>query len=197
MAHTQWRDHINSVQISDQLHSWLTDRLSLTYKLMSCCQKFQIRNLRQQRALCLTDECQKINLPRRLKTQKRDVILYCDGRPVVLGRTVVALNVASTWPFLSTLGENSLGIRLFRDPLVKRGQFQFTRLYHNHPISKCIHAMLGSDTFRYPLWARRSVFQRKTSLMLVTEVFLPEIKQLQYSLSYREFKKSLNFSKVI
>lgn len=122
-TYAKWHDHANGVHPSDNLRDWLTDRVSLTYKLMAHCQQFRVQRLRQQRALCLADEWQRIALPRRLQVQERDVLLRCDGRPMVLGHTVVALDATTTeWPFFSTLGERSLGTTLFGDPLVARGQ---------------------------------------------------------------------------
>jgi chorismate--pyruvate lyase len=176
----QWHDHANGVHPSENLRDWLTDRVSLTYKLMAHCQQFRVQRLRQQRALCLADEWQRIALPRRLQVQERDVLLRCDDRPMVLGHTVVALDATTTeWPFFSTLGERSLGTTLFGDPLVARGQLQFARLYHDHPLVRRMCAATGVDGFTYPLWARRSTFRRKTGVMLVTEVFFPEIEQLR------------------
>ena len=181
-SHTfaKWHEHANGVHPSDNMRDWLTDRASLTYKLMAHCQQFRVQRLRQQRAMCLADEWQEIALPRRLQVQERDVLLRCDGRPMVLGHTVVALGATTTeWPFFSTLGERSLGTTLFGDPLVARGQMQFARLYGSHPLVRRMCAAVGVDRFDFPLWARRSAFRRKTGVMLVTEVFFPEIDELR------------------
>lgn len=176
----QWHDHANGVDPSDNLRDWLTDRVSLTYKLMAHCQQFRVQRLRQQHAICLAEEWQAIGLPRRLQVQERDVLLRCDDRPMVLGHTVLALDATTTeWPFFGSLGERSLGTTLFGDPLVQRGQLQFARLYHRHPLVQRMCAATGVDSFAYPLWARRSTFRRKTGVMLVTEVFFPEIDQLR------------------
>ncbi|AMO98669.1 chorismate lyase family protein [Collimonas arenae] len=181
-SHTfaKWHEHANGVHPSDNMRDWLTDRASLTYKLMAHCQQFRVQRLRQQRAMCLADEWREIALPRRLQVQERDVLLRCDGRPMVLGHTVVALDATTTeWPFFSTLGERSLGTTLFGDPLVARGQLQFARLYSSHPLVRRMCTAVGVDRFAFPLWARRSAFRRKTGVMLVTEVFFPEIDELR------------------
>lgn len=179
-TYARWHDHANAVDPSVNLRDWLTDRVSLTYKLMAHCQQFRVQRLRQQRAMCLAEEWQAIGLPRRLQVQERDVLLRCDDRPMVLGHTVLALDATTTeWPFFGTLGERSLGTTLFGDPLVQRGQLQFARLYGDHPLVRRMYVATGIDSFAYPLWARRSTFRRKTGVMLVTEVFFPEIDQLQ------------------
>jgi chorismate--pyruvate lyase len=179
-THAQWHDHANGVAPSAIMRDWLTDRVSLTYKLMAHCQQFRVQRLRQQRALPLAEEWQAIGLPRRQQVQERDVLLRCDGRPMVLGHTVLALDATTTeWPFFGSLGERSLGSTLFGDPLVARGQLQYARLYGGHPLVRRMCAASGVDAFAYPLWARRSAFRRKTGIMLVTEVFFPEIEELR------------------
>ncbi len=176
----KWHEHANGVQPSDTMRDWLTDRASLTYKLMAHCQQFRVQRLRQQRAMCLADEWQEIALPRRLQVQERDVLLRCDGHPMVLGHTVLALHATTAeWPFFGGLGEHSLGTTLFGDPLVARGQLQFARLYDDHPLVRRMCAATGKRSFAYPLWARRSAFRRKTGVMLVTEVFFSEIDALR------------------
>ncbi|PFH10666.1 chorismate--pyruvate lyase [Collimonas sp. PA-H2] len=178
--HAKWHDHANGVAPSVNMRDWLTDRVSLTYKLMAHCQQFRVQRLRQQRALPLAEEWQAIGLARRQQVQERDVLLRCDGRPMVLGHTVLALDATTTeWPFFSSLGERSLGSTLFGDPLVMRGQLQYARLYGGHPLAQRMAAASGVDSFAYPLWARRSAFRRKTGIMLVTEVFFPEIEELR------------------
>lgn len=178
--HAKWHDHANGVAPSANMRAWLTDRVSLTYKLMAHCQQFRVQRLRQQRALPLAEEWQAIGLARRQQVQERDVLLRCDGRPMVLGHTVLALDATTTeWPFFSSLGERSLGSTLFGDPLVARGQLQYARLYGGHPLVQRMCAASGVDSFAYPLWARRSAFRRKTGIMLVTEVFFPEIEELR------------------
>ncbi|AIY40025.1 Chorismate--pyruvate lyase [Collimonas arenae] len=176
----KWHDHANGVDPSVNMRDWLTDRVSLTYKLMAHCQQFRIQRLHQQRALPLADEWRAIGLPRRIQVQERDVLLRCDEHPMVLGHTVLALDATTTeWPFFGSLGERSLGSTLFGDPLVERGQLQYARLYGNHPLVRRMRMAGGVDSFPYPLWARRSAFRRKTGVMLVTEVFFPDIEQLQ------------------
>ncbi|MFC5476173.1 chorismate--pyruvate lyase family protein [Paraherbaspirillum soli] len=179
-ACAHWFDHANGVQPSAAMRDWLTDRASLTYKLMAHCNQFRVQRLRQQRARCLAEEWAVIGLPRRLQVQERDVLLRCDERPMVLGHTVLALDAtASEWPFFGTLGERSLGTTLFGDPLVARGQLQFARLYGSHPLVRRMCAATGVEAFPYPLFARRSTFRRKSGVMLVTEVFFPAIDELR------------------
>lgn len=176
----KWHDHPNGVHTTALMRDWLTDRASLTYKLMEHCTQFRVQCLHQHRALCLADEYAAISLPQRQLVQERDVLLLCDGRPVVLGHTVLSMAATTTeWPFFGTLGERSLGTTLFGDPLVARGQLQFSRLYQGHPLVRRMCSAIGMTAFSSPLFARRSTFCRKGGMMLVTEVFFPEIKLLR------------------
>lgn len=175
-----WHAHANGVHPSPFMRDWLTDRSSLTTKLMAHSDQFRVQRLHQRHALCLADEYAAIGLSRRLQVQERDVLLRCDGRPTVLGHTVLSLTATtSEWPFFGTLGERSLGTTLFGDPLVARGQLHFARLYQGHPLVQRMCEAVGVRRFPTPLFARRSTFRRKSGVMLVTEVFFPEIDALR------------------
>jgi chorismate--pyruvate lyase len=114
---------------------------------------------------------------------EREVLLRCDGRPVVYGHTVVPLcATANDWPLFSALGERSLGSTLFHDPRVQRGRLEFARIRPGHPLLARVHAALGetdaaidADAIHY---ARRCVYRRRQGLLLVTEVFLPAVLDL-------------------
>ncbi|MGS0743318.1 chorismate--pyruvate lyase family protein [Glaciimonas sp. GG7] len=180
LTYAHWHDHANGVHPSALMRDWLTDRSSLTTKLIAHSAQFRVQCLHQRHALCLADEYAAIALPQRRQVQERDVLLRCDGQPMVLGHTVLALTATtSEWPFFGTLGERSLGTTLFGDPLVARGQLQYARLYQGHPLVRRMCAATGVSRFLMPLFARRSTFRRKSGVMLVTEVFFPDINRLQ------------------
>jgi chorismate--pyruvate lyase len=107
-------------------------------------------------------------------------MLRCDGRPVVYGHTVVPMSAsASDWPLFSALGERSLGTTLFYDPRVTRGELEFARLRPGHPLVARVHAALARDGAAHDTYfARRCVYRRRQGLLLVTEVFLPEVLDL-------------------
>lgn len=171
-----WHAHVNAVNPSPQMRSWLTDRNSLTRKLIDHSSRFRVQRLRQQRALCLMDEGAVVGLARRANVCEREVLLRCDETPMVFAHTIVPLTAtASDWPFFSSLGDRSLGTTLFGDPQVARGALQFARLRPGHPLLRRAAAATGIDEFNAPLYARRCLFKRKNGLLLVTEIFLPAI----------------------
>ncbi|WMW79464.1 chorismate lyase [Undibacterium cyanobacteriorum] len=175
----RWHSHIGAIHTSEVMQDWLSNRDSLTARLVARSSRFRVQRLRQGRAMCLRDEFHALGLPRVTQVTEREVLLRCDERAVVYAHTVLSLDAnASHWPLFASLGNRSLGSTLFSDPQVERGQLYFARLGRRHPLMQRIvrvHAL--ADDVAY-LWARRSVFRRKGSPLLVTEVFLPEILDL-------------------
>lgn len=176
-----WQPHARAVRAPQQMHDWLVTPGSLTARLVASSEVFRVRRLHQCSAPCLADEAAAIGLPRAQRAWEREVLLECDGMPVVFGHTVVPMDCdASDWPLFSALGERSLGTTLFYDPLVRRGQLEFARLSAEHPLVRRAHAALGrqGDTNNNIYYARRCVYRRRQGLLLVTEVFLPAVLAL-------------------
>lgn len=172
----RWHAHVNAVNPTPLMRDWLTDRHSLTRKLMDHCNQFRVQRLRQLKARCLQDECSAVGLARRVSVREREVLLRCDEVPLVFAHTIVPLTATATdWPFFSTLGDRSLGTTLFGDPQVARGALQFARLGDDHPLVMRACAAVGVAEFGAQLHARRCLFKRKKGLLLVTEIFLPAL----------------------
>jgi chorismate lyase len=172
----KWHPHVNGVQASRQMADWLTNRASLTARLVARCQHFRVQRLHQGLSICLADECAAIGLTRTEKVVEREVLLRCDERAVVYAHTVVPVTAnAAQWPLFAALGNQSLGTTLFSDPLVERGALSYARLRHTHPLMRRIAALQMVDDQPASLLARRSIFKRKGGCLLVTEVFLPGI----------------------
>lgn len=189
---TRWHAHVNGVNPTVAMADWLTDSTSLTAKLTAACQRFRVQRLHQCQALCLPDEAREIGLARARHVWEREVLLRCDGRPMVFAHTVVPLAASATdWPLFSALGERSLGTTLFGDPQVRRAAMQFARLRLGHPLMRRVLAALHAanddvenrvDGINPTLFARRCLYRRKNGLLLVTEVFLPAIAMLEQSI---------------
>ncbi|MFZ6646391.1 chorismate--pyruvate lyase family protein [Undibacterium sp. TJN25] len=179
----RWHADINAVQAPGNMQGWLSDRGSLTARLVARCGQFRVQQLSQRQAICLADEYAELGLARRQRVHERQVLLCCDGRPVVYAHTAVPLTAtASAWPLFHNLGEKSLGTTLFNDPLVHRGALTYARLRASHPLVRRVQALqleLGQGEAVQGLLARRSVFRRKGSCLLVTEVFLPVVTALR------------------
>jgi chorismate lyase len=176
----RWSPHLNGISASAEMRAWLSDRSSLTKKLIMRSQRFRVQCLRQANAPCLRDECAAIGLPRRLMVREREVLLRCDEQAVVFAHTVMPLSSnAADWPFFSALGERSLGTTLFGDPKVKRGELEYAKLHSGHPLARRAMRAAAQHDEQFPLFARRCLFKRNKGVLLVTEVFLPAIHTLQ------------------
>jgi chorismate--pyruvate lyase len=174
-----WRRHVNAVAPSDPMRPWLTTDGSLTARLIAHSGAFRVQCLHQRTALCLADEAAAIGLHRQGRVWEREVLLRCDGRPVVFAHTVVPMSAtAHDWPLFSALGERSLGSTLFYDPRVRRGELEFARLRPGHPLVQRVRAALGGGPDTAVYHARRCVYRRHQGMLLVTEVFLPAVLDL-------------------
>ncbi|MFL6674066.1 MAG: chorismate--pyruvate lyase family protein [Massilia sp.] len=184
LRQAKWQAHVNSVHAPARMRDWLATPGSLTARLVAHSRAFRVQRLHQRTNLCLPDEAHAIGLPRPERVWEREVLLRCDGEPVVFAHTVVPTSSsASDWPLFSALGERSLGTTLFRDPLVRRGQLEFARIRPGHPLMRRALAALGAGlagriAAEPHLYARRCVYRRHQGLLLVTEVFLPEVLDL-------------------
>jgi chorismate--pyruvate lyase len=161
------------------MRDWLTSEGSLTARLVAHSRAFRVQRLHQHSARCLADEARAIGLAGPGRVRERDVLLRCDGKPVVFAHTVVpATATARDWPQFSALGERSLGTTLFHDPLVARGRLEFARIRRGHPLERRLRAALGDGPGNALYYARRCVYRRHQGLLLVTEVFLPTVLDL-------------------
>ena len=182
-ACAHWHHHVNHVNAPAALRHWLTDRGSLTAKLIAHSNQFRVQRICQKTETCWTDEFASIGLPRPTKVHAREVLLRCDERATVYAHTVMPLDANATqWPLFRTLGNRSLGSTLFKDPRVIRGPMQFARLAPDHPAMRRALALTEPESgphwriqFERSLFARRSLFFRRSGVMLVTELFLPNL----------------------
>jgi chorismate--pyruvate lyase len=109
--------------------------------------------------------------------QVREVLLECDGVPVIFAHSV--LSTASNGRltrWLAGLGSRSLGSLLFSFPGFKRGKLEFLRLDARHPLYRLAAPWAAGEP---QLWARRSEHRLGQQVLCVTEVFLPTISALE------------------
>jgi len=174
-----WHGHVNAVGAPAALRAWLTAGGSLTARLTAHSASFRVQRLHQRTALCLADEARAIGMARPGRVWEREVLLRCDGAPVVFAHTVVPMSAtAADWPLFNALGERSLGTTLFYDPLVARGELEFARIRAGHPLMRRARAALGVDGDAV-LYARRCLYRRHRGVLLVTEVCLPSVLDLR------------------
>jgi len=109
----------------------------------------------------------------------REVVLHCDGKPVVFAHSVVPVtSLCGPWAAVTRLGSRPLGEALFNNPCVIRGGLQYRRIPARHPLARQA-ARAGISISGKPVWARRSLFTLRGHSLMVTEVFLPSIMDVK------------------
>ena len=176
MKRSKWRSRLPAWADDPYLRTWLTEPDSLTARCQRNCQVFRVRLLRFGKGMALADEAVEGGVGREL-AWVREVVLECDGEPVIFAHTTLAATGngrLTRW--ISRLGTRSLGSLLFAYPGFRRGAIEFLRLDCRHPLYQRAAALsaVGCE-----LWARRSLHRLGTQQVLVTEVFLPDIRHLK------------------
>lgn len=178
LRQARWHAHLGATNAPAALRPWLLEDGSLTARLTAHSRAFRVQRLHQHTALCLADEARAIGMRRPGRVWEREVLLRCDGVPVVFAHTVVPMSAtAADWPLFNALGERSLGSTLFYDPRVTRGELEFARLRAGHPLMQRAARALGQQPATV-LYARRCLYRRRAGTLLVTEVFLPSVLDL-------------------
>lgn len=170
--------------LSESLKSWLLDEGSLTARLKSRCQEFEVKVVGEQQQLCSAAEaCNLIKVGEPILV--REVILYCDNVPQVFARSLLPLtSLTGQENVLAHLGNQPLGQVLFNNPSLQRLRLELsvftkdssvgilaTKLVAKHSNDKI--SASASITEKTDLWGRRSIFMLENKPLMVAEVFLP------------------------
>lgn len=162
---------------SGDWRTWLRDRGSLTLRLQRRCDDFRVRRLRQVMDRPNADERRLLHLRAGQRALVREVLLLCGDTALVFAHSVIPLmGLHGPWRGLSKLGQRPLGTTLFADPRVRRLPLTSRRLDRRHPLYRRLSAQQGDLPDQ--LWARRSRFFLDGQPILVTEVFLPAVREL-------------------
>lgn len=163
----QWRQALPLVGVPRLLRPWLREPGSLTARCLRHCRDFRVRLLRQESAAPLVE----MGVEGRRCLPLREVLLECDGRPVVFAHSVLsAPHSGALGRWFAGLGCRSLGSLLFTHPGFQRGPIEYLRLQQTHPLHRRLCHVLDEEL--PVLWARRSSHALKGGCVLVTEVFL-------------------------
>lgn len=155
----------------DPLQPWLTDRGSLTARLIRERGAFRLRRLMQGPALPHADERRHLGFRPGALAIARDVLLFSGDEPLVFAHSLVhRRDLKGAWRGLSRLGSRPLAEMLFHDPTVVRLPMEYRILDARHALYR--RAAKAVPGLPVRLWARRSVFLKRGRPLLVTEVFL-------------------------
>lgn len=171
-----WGRPAERLLLSPALRSWLLERGSLTARCQAACGCFAVRVLRSGGGFSLMGVSGR---PQRPWVAQREVLLECDGRPVIFAHTELAIaprGRLSRW--LAGLGSRSLGSLLFAHPAFRRGAIECIRLRASDMLHQRASQAAGLQ-HSAQLWARRSRHTLGGQSVVVTEVFLPAILDLR------------------
>ena len=175
-THLAWQNKPLRSADSTALIPWLQDRGSLTARLQAR-GRFTLRLQRQNLGIPTREDAKALNIRPNKLAWIREVVLICDGIPLVFAHTVLPYRPHGPMTgWLARLGNKSLGALLFSRAGFKRGAFECKRLDHRHRLF--LPAITAIQTTNEPpsnLWARRSRFEFGAQNVLVTEVFSPKM----------------------
>ncbi len=144
-------------ELTSQVRSWLFEEDSMTARLEGYCQAVSVNVVREgfiDSGMLLPHETEQSAFDGGQRYWLREIILYGDNIPWLMGRTILPESTL-TGPeaALTSLGECPLGRYLFSSPLLSRD---------------CIHPGKSDD-----LWGRYSLFRLSGKPLMLTEIFLP------------------------
>lgn len=158
--------------ITKELSQWLFEPGSLTQKLKDNSDTFEVKILAKSERLLNLDE-QQLFVCERQNIQVREVLLLCDGVPVVYAQSLMPLgDLPETVVKLTTLGEKPLGEVIFNEPGMARSKIEVCA-YDGQTDVAVLSERLGQPV-SHLLWGRRSCFHIDNYALLVSEVFLPQ-----------------------
>lgn len=158
-----------------RLHPWLTSRGSLTARIVRHFRDFNLVRLAQRIDYPNVDERRELGLREREYAVVREVLLRDGTRPLVFAHSVAARgDLRGAWRGLSRLGARPLAEMLFHDHAVTRLPMEYKKLDLRHRLYR--RAQQVAPFAAREVWARRSVFLKQGRPLLVTELFLTEMR---------------------
>ncbi|MCX7113207.1 MAG: chorismate lyase [Proteobacteria bacterium] len=153
------------------VRSWLAEPGSLTARLRSAVGAgFGVRLIGQCWARPFADEANLLNLPPRQRVLVREVLLHCEGKPLVLARSIIPpRTLRGIHCGLAHLGDRPLGELLFAYRGLKRSHLEMARV---RPTDWKL-SIAREFTIESPAWGRRSLYQVGKVSLCVCEFFLP------------------------
>ena len=142
--------------------SWLTEQGSLTERLKNEFNDAKVDVIYE--GLALDEETDYI----------REVIIKSHDKPMIFAHTRLKMNdLEDSWMCLKTLGQQSLANILFKDPEISRHSLLYQVCEPEDVLYK--HLKLLGYIQEEILWMRQSEWKRHRKILLLTEVFLPNL----------------------
>lgn len=103
----------------------------------------------------------------------REVCLKSEGRPLLVARTVFTSRRLEEHPTIIRLGNHALGSLLFADGPPRYSAREYVSVADGAPLWPLVRQR--HDSHPGPYWARRTLFELFGEVLLVTEIFMPEL----------------------
>ncbi|MGL6039587.1 MAG: chorismate--pyruvate lyase family protein [Deefgea sp.] len=172
MPHTAFW-HSPLISAPRTLRPWLSERGSLTQRLVANFPVFSVQVLQQGWACPHQDEFTVMQLHGKKSVATREVLLCSNGVPLVFAHSITTpMGLRGGFHLFGRSGSRPLGALLFADPTIRRSHLSWRKLNRRHPLWQKAVAAAGPQAAT--LWARRSVFYSGNDQLLVTEVFLTD-----------------------
>jgi len=151
-----------SPKVEGKEFSWLTEEGSLTERLKNEFNDAKVDVIYE--GLALDEETDYI----------REVIIKSHDKPMIFAHTRLKMNdLEDSWMCLKTLGQQSLANILFKDPKISRHSLLYRVCEPEDVLYK--HLKLLGYIQEEILWMRQSEWIRHRKILLLTEVFLPNL----------------------
>jgi chorismate--pyruvate lyase len=152
---------------------WLTRPGPLTQALRTL-GPLNLRVLAEYPDGASTDEAHLLALPLGNPVWVREIVMDIEGVDCVVARSVTPLKAShGIWQGMRRLRSRPLADILYGNPAITRSSFEVARLNQRAPLSRTVERVTTIHRPAQPLLARRSVFWRQNTPLLVTECFLP------------------------
>lgn len=164
-----WFDSVLN-ELTPAQTNWLFEVGSLTAKLKSQSQHFEVKVLSEVTQLLSSEQAEILGVSVQ-QALFREVILYCDGIAQVYAQSWIPLAYQNQHSqSLTSLGSKPLGEMIFKDPNLTRNTIEIAKFTQQHGIAAlCQYLELKLES----CWGRRSVFSLQQQKLLVCEIFLP------------------------
>ena len=134
MKRSKWRARLAGAACDPLIRSWLFEPASLTARCQRASRQFLVRLLHYGKGAALADESAGAGGARG-PAWVREVVLECDGQPVIFAHTTLAsAGNGRLTRWMAGLGNRSLGSLLFAYPGFRRGPIEILRLDARHPL---------------------------------------------------------------
>lgn len=172
---TGWHTHLEG---NDPFRYWIETKGSLTDRLESLSPHFQITVLFQGAQPPLQDQQEWLDWPQHQPARVREVLLKDGATTWVYAHSMTTLSaVEGPWNSLLHLKNRPLKEALFSDPQVHQQSLRFFHIQKEHPLYQRVLQHIGHEYDHWPfsLMARRAIFIKNKTPLLVTEVFMPSL----------------------